>query len=468
MRQSYTTTCRIFIVCLSVSTAFPETVRELESTLNALFSKPTSGVSWSVAIHDLTADNAAYDFHANDALIPASNQKLLTAAAALLRLGSNYRSKTDFFAAGLVRNGVLQGNLVVAGYGSIDLTARFPKTQTIAQQNDALNGQLDRLAERLRQHGIQVITGTLAVTWNEWSDMSRNAHYPSAAPVSFHENTIDVAIQNGKIAHCPSLLAGFQLTKTSWDGTQKKQVVNGVVTDTIVINPHKSSRDYWRLEQTSPLLYYQRQLIAGLTQRGIEFQGRATADGDAWEGKTFLFALESLPLSEILEDMGLYSDNFRAELVFLNLGYVVYGKANYANAAKAVTAILQEQGISLAGATVSDGSGLSRDNRVSAAQMVHLLNHVAATAQREAFVKIMPVAGRSGTLEKRFTSSDLRGRLVGKTGTLDGVTALSGYFLRDSRPAYSLSFLCNHRTGNDRAWRTMESAARAFIRHYEL
>jgi len=171
-----------------------------------------------------------------------------------------------------------------------------------------------------------------------------------------------------------------------------------------------------------------------------------------------LFELNSLPLGELIRDMGIASDNFRAETVFLNLGYVVHGKANYRNAVKAVESIFTENGLRLYHTVLADGSGLSRDNRTSAETLVGVLNLMINSPHREDFAACLPLAGKTGTLKKRFRGHPLNGSLIAKTGTLNGVTSLSGYLLDAGQPTYSFSFIANKLKSQAKAWQTLERA----------
>ena len=441
-----------------------ENFGNLSSRLTQLFASPEFSKSeWSCCISHLSSGKNYYSFNADKLVIPASNQKLLTIAAALLLSGPTYKSKTHFLADGPIHRGELDGNLIISGYGAIHFTARYPASSCISEKSARLNEMLDRLAARFEKIGIRKIKGEILIDCHDWTDMLGNSHYPSAAPLSYHENTLDIVVERRAIFHCPDVLLGFQIQDRRWRGTQKKIVFKGDKTDRILVNSHRNSSDYWRLDQHSPLEYYKYHIRRALAQRGIVIEGLPIRPKKDKKDRYALFFLDSLPLGELLIDTGLYSDNFRAETIFLNLGYLVKGKANYENAQNALLSILSANGPMLNPIIPIDGSGLSRNNRISSSNMTKLLNFMLTTHHKDIFIRCLPVAGESGTLKNKLLNDTIRGQVIGKTGTLRDVTALSGYILKKSEPVLSFSFICNKSPGRKQSWRTIESALNLIV-----
>ena len=442
-----------------------ENFGNLSSRLTELFASPEFSKSeWSCCISHVFSGKNYYSFNADKLVIPASNQKLLTIAAALILLGPTYKSKTHFLADGPIHRGELDGNLIISGYGAIHFTARYPASSRISEKSLKLNQMLDRLAARFEKIGIRKIKGKILIDCHDWTDMPRNSHYPSAAPLSYHENTLNIVVEKRAIFHCPDVLLGFQIQDDKgWKGTQQKIVIKGNKTDRILVNSHRNSLDYWRLDQHSPLEYYKNHIRRALAKRGIVIEGLPIKPIKDKKDRYPLFFLDSLPLGELLIDTGLYSDNFRAETIFLNLGYLVKGKANYENARSALLSILSAKGPMLNPITPIDGSGLSRNNRISSSNMTKLLNFMITTQHKDIFFRCLPVAGESGTLKSKLLNDTIRGRIFGKTGTLRDVTALSGYVFKKSEPILSFSFICNKSPGQKQCWRTIESALNLIV-----
>lgn len=441
-----------------------EIITSIKQKLNTLFSSPgkTHG-HWGCCVTDLTTNQFLYKLNADALLIPASNQKLLTAASALLKLGPSYHSKTLFYVDGPIQNGALQGNLIIVGFGAIYFTARYPSSESMTKKNSLINSQLDGLAKRLKNFGIFEIEGKVLLDPSYWTDMTENYHYPSAAPFSFNENTLDLQVINGSVIHCPEVLSGFTITHQNWRGTQKKITRDGNKTDGIVVNPRRNSTDYWRIDQMSPLTYYRSHIKKALVDRGIMFTQNGIMNHTKNKRK-FLFHLASIPLDKLLIDMCIYSDNFRAETVFLNLGYVMAGKANYETAAQSVKEILLEQRLVSDHTQIADGSGLSRSNRISPVDIVKLLRVMNHSTHKPTFIQCLPSAGETGTLKKKLTKSAIKGRVIAKTGSLRDVSALSGYILtRSLKPALAFSFLVNDTINPQITWRTLEAATELLV-----
>jgi D-alanyl-D-alanine carboxypeptidase/D-alanyl-D-alanine-endopeptidase (penicillin-binding protein 4) len=148
----------------------------------------------------------------------------------------------------------------------------------------------------------------------------------------------------------------------------------------------------------------------------------------------------SSPLAEILRHMDVVSDNFTAELVLKQLGAVVAGHGTTADGARVVRAVLAGHAIPLAHVRIGDGSGLSSLDRMTPKALVTILQRSWADREtRSVLFGILPVSGRDGTLEDRMTRPPARGNVRAKTGTLDNVSALSGYV----RERYAFAILVN-------------------------
>ena len=138
--------------------------------------------------------------------------------------------------------------------------------------------------------------------------------------------------------------------------------------------------------------------------------------------------------------MDVESDNYLAEMVLKNLGAVVARRGTTAAGAAVVRATLAEHDVPLAGVRLLDGSGLSSLDRLTPKALVTILQRAWADPDlRPLLFGILPVSGRDGTLEDRMTRPPARGNVRAKTGTLDGVSALSGYV----RERYAFSILVN-------------------------
>lgn len=427
--------------------------------LDALFESKNveaSGALWSVAVGDVTRGHLIYHFAPHRPMIPASNQKLVTAAAALIGYGPKYRSHSEFYATGPIEDGRLKGDLLVVGHGANHFTARYPRDLSPKEKNRRLNRQLDQLVGALRVNGVTAIDGKIRADASEWTDMPENAHYPSAWAFSYNENTLDVSVSgDGLIQYVPAAFSGFRVSLGTFPEAQRRRL------KVIYINPTKASDDYWRLEGVSTTDYYIDHLMRGLGARQLIVAGRTTIPNQ----RTLLFRLASLPMEDMIASMNTYSDNQRAETIFLNLGYERHGIANYATGKRAVEEILGETGLDVSAIHAADGSGLSRENRINARTIINLFHLMGRSPFGDVFNRSLAIAGNSGTLKDRFLQSPLKNNLRGKTGTLNGVTTLSGYLTTVHGDLLSFSFLGNQVRNADKAKQTIEQAAELL---YEL
>ncbi len=449
---------RFFLVLIGVAqfSVYAKPDQRIKAKLDRLFSSQSASKgSWGCSISHIPTREIIYSFNQDKPYIPASNQKIVTLAAALLKLGKFYRSNTQFVADGPVINGILQGNLIIKGFGAIYFTGRYPHDLSIEERNFKLTRQIKKFVRKLHNAGIREIGGNIIIDWSEWTNMSKNHHYPAAAPVLFNENTVDIGVHNQSISTCPNPAIGFRIIEYKGKRKQKRGDKNQYQ-DIILINKKMTSNDYWRIEQSPALLFYYKQIKHQFETNGIPVHCHPQKTASKQRVKYNIFELNSLSLGELAEYTGLYSDNLRAEIIFLNLGYILSGKANYDTASKAVTSILSEFAPTIGNISAVDGSGLSRNNQITPLQLVKILNLMTEQPQKDSFIRCLPIAGKSGTLKKRFLKRKVKGLLIGKTGTLNGVTALSGYLLEHNKPKYSFSFINNGNMNQRNAWALLE------------
>ena len=323
--------------------------------------------SGAVAI-DLLTGKTLFARNADLSLAPASNEKLLVTYGALVALGPTYRFRTEVLGSGRLSGGVWHGDLVLKGFGDPTLTS----------------AGLKRLVVQLKRRGIERVTGRV-VGDESWFDGVRTA--PGWKP-SFY------------LWESPPLSA---------------LVVNGDVYEKhLALRPAVAAAGVFR-----KLLR-----LAGIPA-GRVVVGRADARA------TVLAVNESRPLSGIVRDMDLSSDNFTAELLVKEIGAEAGEGGTTAGGLAVVMRDLGAAGVPLQGVRMADGSGLSLDDRATARALSALLLAIWRNPQiRDVVWRALPVAGVSGTLQDRLDRRPTRGAVRAKTGTTDLATALSGYVRR--------------------------------------
>ena len=167
---------------------------------------------------------------------------------------------------------------------------------------------------------------------------------------------------------------------------------------------------------------------------------------------------ESKPLSDLVLEMMRKSDNIIANALFKTVG-ASYNKqtATWQNSATAVKAILQQNHIDISGMQIIDGSGLSRDNRVTPDQLAQVLTAAYQDPKiAQVYMHALPVGGLNGTLKNRLGSRDIIGKVKAKTGSMHGVSSLSGYVETQSGETLVFSIIVNDFMGGLYPYRLLE------------
>lgn len=329
----------------------------------------------------------AGEFSSGDdvALLPASNQKLLTAMAALEVLGPESTLTTEVRSSGPVRDGVVVGDLVLVGGGDPSLSLRGPHS-------------LDGLAAQLRARGIWRVAGSLV------GDETRHDDARTAPGwLDFH-----VPEQVGPLS-------------------------------ALAVDGNSLRRDAAYL--ADPLLGNLELFREVLATHGIAVDGEVRR-GPVPSGATALAVARSQPVSTLVAGMLLTSDNFTAELLLREVGRDRGGEGSTPAGSAAADAVASSLGVEWVGVT-ADGSGLSRRDRRSAGEWQRLLHAARRTPWFEALVAGLPVAGLSGTLADRFEGTPAEGVLRAKTGSIIEGRALSGYLETADGRAVTFSIVAN-------------------------
>lgn len=337
----------------------------------------TVGPGSCVRVIDAEADLVVAEVDASAPLIPASNMKLLPAAVALEVLGADHRFRTELQSVRPV-GGVIAGDVYLIGGGDpvlrtadVDDPLRYPAFNTTS---------LEPLADQLVTLGITQIQGDIVGDGSRYDDEFRVPSWGDD-------------ITNRDAGPYDALLVN--------DG----QIGNG----NYGLEPNRAAaRIFFDL----------------LVDRGIQVTGAAAnAARPAGVDLTTLALIESEPLEDILVELLHTSDNNTAELLVKELGFVGRGEGTRQAGLDQIRLTLAGWGVPLDGVELHDGSGLSRDNRLTCQALTSILGD---TPVAEELVDLLPVAGRDGTLVEQLLDTPAEGRLQAKTGTLTAVKALSG------------------------------------------
>ena len=389
------------------------------------------------------------------ALNPASTIKLLTTFAALDQLGPAYRWATELYADGPLQGDVLNGNLVLKGYGDPRLTL----------ENFWL------MLRNLRARGVREIRGDLVLDRSYFAgedsdpaefDNEPTRPYntaPDALLVNFKALRLqflpDVERQTLRIIAEPAL-AQIQILNNvvldnercdDWLGRLKLTALGDSASARLLFSGNYSiacgekERNYSVLGHAQ----YVHGLFALLWRElGGTFTG-AVRDGVAPAGARLLFAHQTQSLAEIARDINKYSNNVMARQLYLTLGAITLGApASYEKSARSIKQWLASRSLAIPELTLENGSGLSRIERISAKNLGHLLVAAQRSAVMPEFAASLPLVAVDGTMKKRLAGAEVAGQAHIKTGSLTGVRAIAGYVLDAKGRTMVVVCIVNH------------------------
>jgi D-alanyl-D-alanine carboxypeptidase/D-alanyl-D-alanine-endopeptidase (penicillin-binding protein 4) len=364
--------------------------------------------SASISVRDEDGD-VVFAHRASESRIPASNEKLVTAFAALDLVGAEHRFETRVVRSAAIDDGVLRGDLYLVGSGD-------PMLSTASYARGAWRAPVatvEALARAVKAAGIRRVTGQVA---GDGSRFDRLRAGPLWKPG----------------------FAGLECAPLAALGVDRNQARGRPV--------------------TRPELAAARAFRAALKRAGVRVDGRAVELRAPSGGDTVATAF-SPPLKRILWAMGKDSDNFTAEMVLKDVAAKVRGRGTSAGGAVLARKSLADRVLPLAGTRIVDGSGLSPANRLTA----DLLTALLAEARSDPGIArpleaSLAVAGVDGTLKDRMRGGPARRVVKAKTGTLSEASALSGYAGR-----FSFSILVNAPSVNHWAARQFQDRIAAAL-----
>jgi D-alanyl-D-alanine carboxypeptidase/D-alanyl-D-alanine-endopeptidase (penicillin-binding protein 4) len=406
--------------------------------------------------------------HQSGALVnPASVMKLVTSYAALDLLGPEHTWRTRFYTDGAIEGGALRGNLYVRGGGD-------PKF-VLERIQDAFYA--------LHDQGAQVVLGDLVLDHSAFDVPARDPGAFDGEPLRPYNASPDALLVNFKsvilkfvpdaaagvarvISEPP--MAGMQIATTvpltngpcgDWRGALRARFDDPARIHFEGRYPARCGEGQWPVAYQDPPAYAARALEGLWRSTGGLLTGRVR-EGLVPADATLLHEAVSLPLSEILLDVNQWSNNVMAQQVFLTLGQLTPQATPLAGSGplpRPVSNFEQARGVlqawwkrsfgpSVPVPLIDNGSGLSRDERITPEALALLLRHAARHPRAEAFVGSLAVAGMNGTA-RRYASdprSPVHGNAWLKTGTLRDVSGVAGYVNAANGVRYVVVAFVNH------------------------
>lgn len=448
---------------LAQALANPSPHEQLRRDLRAIFTERTVDHGlWSAAVHSLRHGETLYSFNSFRLQTPASNQKLLTAAAAAERLGWDYRYTTRIYSTGTIdSNGALNGDLVVVSDGDPTINPRHPQRWTI----------FDEWGKQLAAKGIRTVNGYLIGDDNAfeepgwglgwaWDDLAFG-YGAAASALQYNENQVELLIGPGLEAASRAIISvsppgsgltiDHQVTTVAPGEPGRITLLRPPGSEMLTVSgqvPLSSSPITEYAAVDNPTQVYLNAMRVAFGRHGVNIE-RTPLDIDAVRlapdmSKAMVLVEDKSPtLTEIIDVSLKWSRNIYAETMLRSMAPDGAPKS----AAGGLTALeetLNEWGIFREYFLARDGSGLSRYDYLTADALTWLLTHLWMDPNHaEWYRAALPVFGVNGNVANRLKDTPASGRVWAKTGSMSQVRSLSGYIVTVEGEPLVFSFIVN-------------------------
>lgn len=407
-----------------------------------------SHLYWGINIESIEKNEVIFQYNSDKLFIPASNQKILTAASTLINLKPDYTIATRFYYEGAIEDSILKGNLIIKGFGDPTLSSEFyqdPREMFFSW------------TDSLKKCGIKQINGNLIGDDNVFSEealgkgwMLEDVNYPFAAEngaLQFNENSITFWIippdlNYDQVRIIPSIESSYfqfnnEITCLSDSLTWlevERPPNNNVISVKGNVQKHGTTISR-SISLHNPTKYFLTVFQETFSNGGITLQGEIIDCDDIpdWQldslKTNFLFETRSTQLSEILPNLMQKSSNLQAETLIKLLAIKAGEIGSTVKGKEVVEKFLSDLDISPGSYRFMDGSGLSRYNLISPAQITEILKFMLNTEFADLWLNVLPVTGNYERELGLTFGKRQQGNIRAKTGTMSNIRCLSGYIL---------------------------------------
>ncbi len=468
----------------------PRTLAELRTKISEVLAKPElSSAMVGVKVVSLDTGRVIFEENAAKLLRPASNMKLYTVAAALDRLSPDYKFSTSVYATTRPdASGLVRGNLTIYGRGDPSIAARF--------NNGDYFKAIDELAARIVAAGVKRVEGDIVgdesyfvgpkygAGWN-WEDLTWY-YGAEITPLTVNDNALDLFIKPGTAIGQPAvittgppdpLLTVVNKVVTVEKGTRRDiSIHRGLGENTISITGTIAldDRGYTGgIGISHPALLFVYLLRTSLAQKGVVITGKSRTVGETNHAlmvpgvpvafmlgtpgplENEILTVQSPPFSVIAAQTLKPSQNLYTELILRTLGKVAppppatptssnLGKTSEELGLEAVKTFLKTAGVRPEALNLDDGSGLSRNDMITAEASVQLLAFMSKHRYASVFRDALPIGGVDGTLRNRFKGTPAENNVRAKTGSLSSAASLGGYVTTAAGEKLAFSIMVNN------------------------
>ena len=436
----------------TAATTLPMPVR------NALDYRNVPEDALSIYVEDLASGDIVLSWNDAEPRNPASVEKMVTTLVALDTLGPAYRWKTEATLLGEADDGVLHGDLLLKGYGDPYLvTERFWQ-----------------LLRRIRQAGVARIDGELLLD-DSYFDVG------DYDPAAFDREPLRAYNVSPN-----ALLTNFKVVRYFFEPEEGASAVNVRIEPELenldIVNQLRvasgACRGYQRGITITPNDDYSKITFSGRFPSGCEIysmsrtalghneftyglfrslweesggelvgQWRNVVADDVMTGESQEpdIVFDSLPLSEVIAKVNKYSNNVMAKQLLYTIAAETYGPAGTeAKGRQVVREWLAGHGMDFEELKIDNGAGLSRKSRMTARHLGQMLRYAYESPYMPEYLASLSLSGLDGTLSRRFRDGSLTGQAHMKTGSLDHVSAVAGFFQSRTGSRYIVVALLNH------------------------
>jgi D-alanyl-D-alanine carboxypeptidase/D-alanyl-D-alanine-endopeptidase (penicillin-binding protein 4) len=441
----------IFISILFIS-AYPQSLKSKIDTV--LKDKFFESCLVAIQVEDLTANKTVYKKNEKYLLRPASNMKILTSAAGLQYLGPDYEFKTDVYYDGYVSNDTLFGNIFVVGGCDPDFV-----TQNLYPFVDAIKAL-----------NINFIKGNLfadvsfkdSLFWGHgwmWDD-DPSSDAPHLNALNINDNCVEVFVQTSEYLDKPTITLSPNTkyltvrNESSFNGAEKFQITRNWIekkNEIIVKGKFPISNRYVKqlVNVIDPAKYFLTVFVEVLDSNRVKLLGKVELQNLSGD-ETLLYSF-TRKYSDIIDNLNKESDNLSSEMTLYALSEKYSGRPATADSGvQFIKMMIDSIGLNSADYRIVDGSGVSHYNVVSAELLTNTLKYFYDKKPElyKILYKSFPIAGVDGTLENRMRKTVAANNVHAKTGTLTGVSCISGYVTTQRNHTLAFSIMMQNFVGS--------------------
>ena len=400
----------------------------------------TGQANMSVLIIDAQTNRVVDEYRSAHVVPPASVMKLLTTGAALEMLGADFQFPTFIEYTGNISNGILHGDIVIRG------------TCDPSLGSNGKNAFLYQWVLAIRAYGIRHIEGSVIADMSmldgdaqnpSWlCEDAGNYYAPGIFALNYLDNTMNIVLKSGPVGSVATVvnteprvnglrfINRIRCSHINYDGAfvsglpySYERYLTGSVPSNLGTFGVKG-------DLPNPGLLLAQHLTASLNEQGIIVENPATYIADynpLLPPRELIYTHLSQPLSELIHETNVNSNNLYAESLFRYLGLRYGTPGTIHNSQEVLRDFWRRRGVDVSASIIKDGCGLAPQDAVSAKTLVQLLNYMANSRYADAWIASLPVSGQSGTLRSLCPKTELDGRIHAKSGTIAGTKNFAGY-----------------------------------------